>query len=228
MDRVFAVFGLGAFGRQCCETFMAKGASVIAVDNQASLIEKVKDDVTQAVRMDSTDEESLGELPLDDIQTAIVAIGDNIEASILTTALLKRKGVPYILARAISEIHMEVLRQIGADEVVNLEIDEGKRIAQRLVSPEIVERTILGETLSLAELKVPKVLAGKPLIKLDLRSRFRVGIVIIRRVQVAVDEIGNPTRTEQAIFPNAETVLEDQDILLVVGKNSDIEAFTEL
>jgi trk system potassium uptake protein len=228
MDRVFAVFGLGAFGRQLCETFMEKGATVIAVDNEATLIESVKDDVTQAIRIDSTDEESLGQLPLEDIQTAIVAIGDNIEASILTTALLKRKGIPYILSRAISEIHMQVLRQIGADEVVNLEIDEGKRIAQRLVSPEIVERTILGETLSLAELKAPKVLTGKPLIKLDLRSRFRVGIVIIRRVRISVDEVGNPTRKEQAIFPNAETVLEEEDVLLVVGKNADIEAFTEL
>jgi trk system potassium uptake protein TrkA len=207
---------------------MEKGAGVIAVDNQAVLIEKVKDTVTQAIRIDSTDEEALGQLPLEDIQTAIVAIGDNIEASILTTALLKHKGIPYILARAISEIHMQVLRQIGADEVVNLEIDEGKRIAQRLISPEIVERTILGETLSLAEMKTPKVLTGKPLSKLDLRSRFHVGIVIIRRVQLSVDEIGNPTRTEQAIFPNAETVLEEQDTLLVVGKNADIEAFTEL
>jgi len=228
MEKVFVVFGLGAFGRQLCETFMEKGASVIAVDNQAALIERVKDDVTQAIRIDSTDEESLAQLPLEDVQTAIVAIGDNIEASILTTALLKRKGIPYILSRAISEIHMEVLRQIGADEVVNLEIDEGKRIAQRLVSPEIVERTILGESLSLAEMKVPKILTGKPLIKLDLRGRFRVGIVIIRRVQVSVVEVAITKKTEQAIFPNAETVLEDQDILLVVGKNADIEAFTEL
>lgn len=228
MDKVFVVIGLGTFGRQLCATFMDRGAGVIAVDNQSSLIEKVKDEVTQAIRIDSTDEESLNQIPLEDVQTAIVAIGDNIEASILTTALLKKRGIPYILSRAISEIHMQVLRQIGADEVVNLEIDEGKRIAQRLVSPEIVERTILGESLSLAELKVPKVLTGKPLIKLDLRSRFRVSIVIIRRVRVSVDEIGNPTRTEQALFPNAETVLEEEDALLVVGKNADIEAFTEL
>lgn len=228
MDKVFAVFGLGAFGRQLCMTFMEKGASVIAIDNQGELIERIKDEVTHAIQIDSTDEEALDQVPLEDVETAIVAIGDNVEASILTTALLKRKGIPYILSRAISELHMQVLRQIGADEVVNLEIDEGRRIAQRLVAPEIIDRTSLGESLSLAELKAPKSLLGKPLIKLDLRSRHRVSIVVIRRTQLTVDEIGNPTRSEQAVFPTADTVLEEEDILLVVGKNDDIEEFTEL
>ncbi len=228
MDKVFAVFGLGAFGRQLCATFMEKGASVIAIDNQGELIERIKDEVTHAIQIDSTDEESLDQVPLEDVETAVVAIGDNVEASILTTALLKRKGIPYILSRAISELHMQVLRQIGADEVVNLEIDEGRRIAQRLVAPEIIDRTSLGESLSLAELKAPKGLLGKPLIKLDLRSRHRVSIVIIRRTQLTVDEIGNPTRSEQAVFPTADTVLEEEDILLVVGKTEDIEEFTEL
>ncbi|MGC9311785.1 MAG: potassium channel family protein [Sediminispirochaetaceae bacterium] len=228
MDKVFAVFGLGAFGRQLCATFMEKGASVIAIDNQGELIERIKDEVTHAIRIDSTDEESLDQVPLEDVETAIVAIGDNVEASILTTALLKRKGIPYILSRAISELHMQVLRQIGADEVVNLEIDEGRRIAQRLVAPEIIDRTSLGESLSLAELKAPKSLLGKPLIKLDLRSRHRISIVVIRRTQLTVDEIGNPTRSEQAVFPTADTVLEEEDILLVVGKTDDIEEFTEL
>lgn len=228
MEKVFAVFGLGTFGRQLCETFMEKGASVIAIDNQPGLIDKVKDDVTQAIQIDSTDEESLDQVPLEDVQTAIVAIGDNIEASILTTALLKQKGIPYILSRAISELHMQVLKQIGADEVVNLEIDEGKRIAQRLVAPEIIDRTNIGASMSLAEIQAPKSLTGKPLHKLELRSKFRIAVVIIRRVQLSVDEVGNPTRDEQAIFPTADTVLEDQDTLLVVGKSSDLEAFTEL
>lgn len=228
MDKVFAIFGLGAFGRQLCATFMEKGASVIAVDNQASVIERIKDEVTQAIRIDSTDEESLDQVPLEDVETAVVAIGDNVEASILTTALLKRKGIPFILARAISELHMQVLRQIGADEVVNLEIDEGRRIAQRLVAPEIIDRTGLGESLSLAELKTPKSLTGKPLAKLDLRGNYRVSIVIIRRTNMTVDEIGNPTRSEEAIFPTADTVLEEQDNLLLVGKTEDIEEFTEL
>jgi len=228
MDKVFAVFGLGAFGRQLCTTFMEKGATVIAIDNQTSLIEKIKDVVSQAIQIDSTDEEALEQVPLDDVETAIVAIGDNVEASILTTALLKRKGIPFILSRAISELHMQVLRQIGADEVVNLETDEGRRIGQRLISPEIIDRSSLGESLSLAELKAPKKFLGKPLTKLDLRGRYRIGIVIIRRIQLSVDEIGNPTRNEQVIFPSADTVLEDGDMLLVVGKTSDIEEFTEL
>jgi trk system potassium uptake protein len=228
MDKVFAVIGLGTFGRQLCATFIERGAAVIAIDNQADLIDKVKDDVTQAVRVDSTDEESLEQVPFDDVQTAIVAIGDNIEASILTTALLKRKGIPYILARAISELHSQVLRQVGADEVVNLEIDEGIKIAQRLATPNISDRFQIGSALSIVQLKPPKAIQGKPLLKLDLRKQHRVSIVAIYRTHHSVDDVGNPVNEESVLFPDPTTKLDEQDSVLVVGKNEDIDKFKEL
>lgn len=227
MDKVFAVIGLGTFGRQLCSTFIERGASVIAIDNQSELIDKVKDEVTQAIRVDSTDEESLEQVPFDDVQTAIVAIGENIEASILTTALLKRKGIPYILARAISELHSQVLRQVGADEVVNLEIDEGIKIAQRLSAREISDRFQIGSAMSLVEMKAPKALQNKRLLKLDLRNRYRISIVAIYRAKHSVDEVGNPVKEESVLFPEPATIIKEQDTILIVGKNEDIDKFKE-
>ncbi len=228
MEKVFAVIGLGTFGRQLCSTFIERGASVIAIDNQAELIDRVKDDVTQAIKVDSTDEESLEKVPFDDVQTAIVAIGENIEASILTTALLKRKGIQYILARAISELHSQVLRQVGADEVVNLEIDEGIKIAQRLATPDISERFQIGSALSLVEMKPPKAVQNKQLLKLDLRNKYRISVVAIYRTQHSVDDVGNPVKEETVLFADPTTVLSEQDTVLIVGKNEDIDKFKEL
>ena len=227
-EQVYVVIGLGTFGRQLCETFTERGFSVIAVDNRAELIERIKDSVTQALMIDATDENSLAQIPFDNVAVAIVAIGDNIEASILVTALLKRMGITHILARAVSDLHMQVLRQVGADEVVNLEIDEGKRIAQRLSSPEVLDRTRISETISLAELYVPEKIVGRRLDQLDLRQKYRVNVIAVKRTSYSVDEVGNPRKTEEVLFPTPATALEERDVLIVVGKNEAIEEFKEL
>lgn len=226
-EKVFAVIGLGTFGRKVCEVLVEKGGKVLAIDVNADLIERVKDTVTQAVLLDSTDEEALGRVPFEDVAVAIVAIGDNIESSIITTALLKKVGIPYIVARAISDIHQQVLKQVGADEVINIEIEEGQRIAQRLISPEVLDRISITESISVAELYVPKVFVGESLQKLDLRKKLRVNIVSIRRIVLSVDEEGNPVKNEDVVFPDANEALQESDLLLVVGKNEDIDAFKQ-
>ena len=226
-EKVFAVIGLGAFGRKVCEIITERGGRVIAIDNDAALIERTKDTVTQAILLDATDADSLTNAPLDDVDVAVVAIGDNIASSILTTALLKRVGVPYILARAISDLHEQVLKQIGADEIVNIEIDEGIRIGSKLMSPEVLDRIPVTQTVSVAELYPPKSFIGKDLAKLDLRGKFNINIVAVTRISLSIDETGNPVRNEQVLFPSGEDVLEDTDILLIVGKNEDIDALRE-
>jgi trk system potassium uptake protein TrkA len=226
-EKVFAVIGLGGFGRQVCEIITERGGRVIAIDNDASLIDKIKETATQAILLDSTDVDSLTNAPLDDVDVAVVAIGDNIAASILTTALLKRVGVSFILARAISELHEQVLKQIGADEIVNIEIDEGIRIGTKLMSPEILDRVPVTPTVSIAELYPPKSFIGKELAGLDLRGKFNINVVAITRVSLSIDESGNPVRSEQVLFPSGKDILEDTDILLIVGKNEDIDVLRE-
>lgn len=227
-EKVFAVIGLGTFGLKVCEDLASKGGKVIAIDNHPELIEKVKNTVTQSILLDSTDEGAMSQIPFADVSIAVVAIGEHVEASILTTAILKRLGIPYIIARAISDIHNQILRQVGADEVINIEIEEGQRLAQRLISPEILDNISLTENISVSEIYVPTDFKGKALSKLDLRKKMNVNIVAILRTTLTVDEEGNPVKTDSAVFPDAEEILQDSDILLVVGKNEDLDVFRSL
>ena len=228
MNKTFAVIGLGTFGSQVCHVLSEKGASVVAIDHDPALVDRIKQTVTQAVLVDATDPEAITNAPLEDVDVAVVAIGDNIEASVLTTALLKQLAVPYVVARAVSSLHQEVLRRVGADEIVNLEIDEGTRVANRLIAPDVLDEFPISSEISLAELYVPSILVNATLAELDLRTRYHITVVSIRRVEAGVDELGNPSRRETIVFPGPGDTLIAEDTILVVGKNEDIEAFRTL
>ncbi len=223
-SKVFAVIGLGAFGEKLCRVLSEKGGQVIAIDHDPETIERMKNTVTTAVHINATDEAALMKAPLDDVDTAVVAIGDDIEASILATALLKKRNIPYILARAVSDIHQTVLRQVGANEVINLEIDEGARIGLRLISPEVFDTIPLSKTVSFAEIQLPDLFHNQKIAAISLPEKFRLTIAAIRRSQQRIDDVGNPEQVEELIIPAADTMLKENDILLVVGKNEDIEA----
>ena len=225
MDKVFAVIGLGSFGRQLCSTLMEKGGKVIAIDNNPDLVDMITDNVTSAVLLDSTDERALSGASISEVDYAIVAIGDNIEASILTTAILKQLSVPYVVSRAVSEMHYKVLKKVGADEVLNLEVDEGIRVASRLIAPEVLDRIPISADISIAELFLPKELKGKKADDLQLKKKFNLSLVMIERTVTDLDEEGNPSKKETVIQPEENKVLEENDVLVVVGKNSDIDEF---
>jgi trk system potassium uptake protein TrkA len=227
-EKVFAVFGLGAFGMEVCRGLIEKGGKVIAFDHRPQPIEKIKDLVTQVMVLDSTDEDALRSAPLENVDVAIVAIGDDVEASILTTALLKNIGVPYIVARAVTDIHMRVLRQIGANDVINLEIEEGRRVASRLMTAEVLETIPVTQDYSIVELYVPETMVGKSLERLNLRREYLVNVIAIERFKTTVDEEGNPVKEERVILPLKDDVLLSNDILIVVGRNSDLDAFREV
>jgi trk system potassium uptake protein TrkA len=220
-ERVVAVFGLGTFGQEVCRYLSRNGARVIAVDNDARLVERIKDEVRQAVLLDSTDEEALKSAPLEDVDAAVVAIGENIEASILTTALLKQVGVPRIVARATNELQQKVLRTIGADQVVNPEIEEARRLASRLLSQDVLDAIPISEDFSIAEVFVPEVVVGESLAA--IRERYDVNVMALKRVRTSVDDTGNPVRTETVSLPRDNEVLQDGDIVLVVGRNANVE-----
>ncbi len=226
-DKVFAVFGLGTFGYEVCSSLAEKGGKVIAVDNNSDKIERVKNIVTQAILIDSTDEESLNNAPIENIDVAVVGMGDDIEASILTTAILKKLGIPFIISRAISDIHARVLKQVGATEVVNIEIEEGKRVASRLLSPEIIDKMYIGQNQILAEVITPKRFMGKTLQELDLRRKSNVNVISIKRLETDVDEMGNPVEEEVVTVPSPSTELRDNDILVVAGPEKDVKKLKE-
>jgi trk system potassium uptake protein TrkA len=226
-EKTFAVFGLGTFGFEVCRVLSEKGGRVIAVDVNPSLIEKVKEIATQAVLIDSTDEDSLRGAPLENVDVGIVAIGDDMEASILTTAILKNRGIPYIISRAISDIHAQVLRQVGATEVLFIEIEEGRRLATRLISPDVLDRIPISKNQTLAEVIVPEAFVGKTLQKLDLLNKLNITIISVKRMSTKIDDMGNPQKEELIIQPIPATALDEGDILVVIGKDEDINRLKE-
>jgi trk system potassium uptake protein TrkA len=226
-DKTFAVFGLGTFGFEVCRVLSEKGGKVIAVDVNSGLVEKAKEIVTQAVLIDSTDEDSLKNAPLDNVDVGIVAIGDDMQASILTTAILKNRGIPYIIARAISDIHAQVLRQVGATEILFIEIEEGRRLAIKLISPDVLDRIPISKNQTLAEVAVPVGFVKKTLGKLDLLKKLGITVISVKRISTKIDDMGNPEKEELVIQPASTTVLEDADVLVVLGKDEDINRLKE-
>ncbi|MBN2601566.1 MAG: TrkA family potassium uptake protein [Candidatus Marinimicrobia bacterium] len=227
-EKVFGVFGLGTFGLEVCRVISEKGGKVIAVDFQTDLIEKVKNMVTQAVLIDSTDEQSLKNAPIEDIDVAVVGIGQNIESSILTTAVLRNLGVPYIISRAISDIHGQVLKQVGATEVINIEIEEGKRIASKLISPDIIDKVYIGQNQILAEVMCPKSMVGKSIMMLDLRKKLDINIISIKHTSTKIDDMGNPVVESNVDFPAPSTIIQKDDILVVVGREKDVDKLKDI
>ncbi|RAL21244.1 potassium uptake system protein [Lujinxingia litoralis] len=212
----FAVVGLGQFGMSVARNLAHQGESVMAIDLDPELVENASQDVDVAIRADATDERTLQELQLDTMSCVVVAIGaHSIEASVLTTALLKQVGVPRIVARAMSDLHARVLRAIGADEVVNPEEEMGRRLAARLSQPSILEQVELGDS-NLAEVEAPEVFVGKTLAELDIRNRYAVSIMAIQRGDHV---IANPMGGES---------LKSGDVLVVVGSVNSIRNLAAL
>lgn len=229
MKRAFAVIGLGAFGRSICSELARRSMRVIAMDNQSELVEAVAEQVDQTLLLDATDPDALDDAPLEGVETAIVAIGDNIEGSILTTALLKgRLQVPMVIARAVSPLHEEVLRKVGADRVVNLEIEQGRELAEELVTPDALRRLTVADDISVAELYVPKAIVDTPLEQLALREKYRINVLLIRRTTTEVDDYGNTQTKQIAHFPQPSTKLKENDVMVVVGRDHDIDRLRNL
>lgn len=227
-NKVFAVFGLGSFGQTVTDVLVSGGGEVMVIDSDADMIELYKNKATSSLLLDTTDEKAMAKAPLEDIDIAIIAV-NNMETSIITTALLRKRGVPYLLCRALSSIHAQVLRQIGANEVINLQEDGGKRIANRLISPEILNNIAITDEYSLAQFYVPPAFIEKTVADLELK-KFNLRLVGIKRTDISVDSIGNPVRKETLIFyqPGIDDVLVDGDILVMIGKNRNFDSFREL
>lgn len=225
MKKTFAVVGLGMFGRKVCEVLSSKGGEVIAIDNTAGQVNKVKEFVTQAILLDSTDEESLEEAPFDQVDVAIVAIGDNIEASILTTTLLKQMGVPYIVSRAVNKTHFQVLKQVGADEVINIEEDQGTRTALNLIAPSVMEKVRLSRNIVVSEMHLPLKYINFKLSDLELKARFQIALAGLRRNNLSIDSEGGSLRSEEFILPETNQELQEGDVLILLGEEKNIEAF---
>ncbi len=223
----YAVIGLGKFGYKVAVTLAERGGEVIAIDSDQRKVEEIKDLVAQAVCLDSTDEAAMKAIGISEVDVAVVAIGDDREASILTTGMLKRIGVGKIIARATSDLHAQILELIGAHKVISIEDQMGEQLARSIIAPDILEHITLGSGHSLAEIIPRREFVGKSLREINLRAKYGVHVVAIRRKIPAIDEHGeNKFEIEVRDFPGPDDVIEENDILVVVGDDKSIESLT--
>lgn len=213
MKKEFVVIGLGRFGGSIVNELVELDADVMAIDISPDRVEEFAQIATTAVAADTTDESALRSLGIRNFEHVVVAIGENIQASILTTLILKEIGVKRITVKAQNDYHAKVLRKIGADQVVHPERDMGKRIANNLVSNNILDYLELSDEYSIAEIRANEKLAGYTLIDLDIRAKYGVNIVAIKRdAQILVS-------------PQAIEEIQLNDILIVIGSDLDIHRF---
>lgn len=221
MER-FAVIGLGRFGARLATSLADAGAEVIAVDRNRELVEDLKDRVTLAVCLDSTDENALRSQGIDKVDIAIVGIGDAFEESVLTTVILKQIGVPRVISRATTVVRAQILSRIGADDTVNPEQEAAERWADRLLAPSVLERTVLADGYSLAQVESPPSFHGRSLAELAVGTRFKVLVVAIRR---RLGEEGQQGREIVLSAPGPNSVVQPSDVLVVIGNDDAIRSF---
>jgi len=212
----FAVIGLGRFGMSVARTLYELGYDVLAIDKDEELVNSVADYTTHAVQGDATEEGVLQSLGLKNFDFVVVGMGGNIEASILVTMMVKELGVKYVVAKAQNDIHAHALYKLGADKVVFPERDMGIRVAHNLVSTNIMDYIELSPNYSLIEIKVLPTWIGKSLKELDLRTKYGINVIAIKRG----DAIN--------VTPRAEDVLTKGDVLIVVGAAEDINRLEAL
>jgi len=208
----YIVIGLGRFGRSVAVNLMGLGHEVLAVDSNEDNVEHIAPFVTQAVQADATDEDTLRELGVSDFDAAIVCIGANSRDSILVTVLCKEAGVPQVIVKAEDELHAKILRKVGADRVVFPEQDMGQRVARSLDSPGILDVMELAADYRIAEVIAPSAWWGKTLVDIHVRRNYGLAIIGIRRGR------------EFIASPGADARLHEGDVLLVLGKQGDIDA----
>ncbi len=217
----FAVIGLGRFGKKLAIALSMSGAEVIAIDRERSVIDQISDQVSLAVRLDSTDEEALKAQGVNKADVAIISIGQGgsaFESAVLTVVNLKSMGVQKIYARAQNMVGGQVLSAVGATEVIFPEIESAQRWAYKLIAPHISEKIDFAPGYSLASVKAPQSFHKKTVMDLQLRQKYNINLVAVKRAEANMDK-----KNKDIInVPMPNTVVYAGDVLMVAGSEQDL------
>lgn len=207
----FVVIGVGEFGSNVAKTLANSGATVMAVDKDEKRLEKIANNVTHSICADVTDPEAMKQLGIRNYDGAIVGIGHDLESNVLITMQLKEMNVPFIMVKAAAEIEGRILSKVGADKVIFPDREMGIRIGNDIMNGNYFEAIELSEEYSIVDLPVPENWVGKTLQEAKIRSRYGVNVIGIRG------------REDVDINPDADRRFVEEDILIVLGHNSDIQ-----
>jgi len=227
-----AVIGLGRFGMALARRMSTHGAEVIAIDSDATAVNEVKDDVTFAVCLDSTDEAALRSQEVDRVDICVVSIGENFEAALLTTVICKMKlEISQVICRAQTAFHSQIFRQIGADEVVQPEQTAGDMLGRRLAHPQLSDYVKLGEGFNIVEMVPPQSFIGRTIQEIELRKHWGVNLIAIRRPRqdpsvLAESEVSDVT-TRLIAVPRPDDKIEQSDLLVIAGSEEALAKLAE-
>jgi len=213
VKKQIVVIGLGRFGFSVASCLAELGQDVLAIDEDEAQVKKAAAVVTHAIQADATEIETLRSLGVQNFDVGIVAIGANVQANIMAALLLKELGLPYVVAKAVNELQAKVLAKIGVDRVVFPEREMGRRVAHNLLSPDLMDYMELAKDYRLEELTAPASFHGKTLRELNLRSRWGITVLLLKRA----GEGG------MLVSPDGDTQIFPGDTMVVFGKEEDLK-----
>ncbi len=224
----FLVIGLGRFGMSLAETLYAEGAEVIAVDERADKVEEIKERVSHAVQLDGMDGEALKSVGANDVDAAIIAIGENLEASVVTTVILRELGLSEIIVRAYTEREKRILHLVGASRVIFIEQEMGRRLGKTYSGNAILDYIELTPTHSIVQWEVPKNLIDVSLGELNVTEKWGLNLFAIKKADGASKNFAWRKEQDRLIFnPDDAYCIEEGDVLILVGKNKELTRFTD-
>lgn len=219
MKKQFAVIGLGRFGYSIAKTLTELGCEVIAVDKDEERVKKISEFVEQALQLEAMDEKSLKSIGIQNVDVAIVSIGEDIEASTLVVMILKEMGIKHIIAKAVTRLHGKVLENLGVTRVVYPEKEMAVKVAHTLIKPNIIEQLDLSQEYSIVELPAPEKFVNKTLNDIQLRTKHGVNLIAIKRKAVE----NNEKKEVWNVNPMADDVIQKDDILVLIGSNEALD-----
>lgn len=220
--RSFAVIGLGRFGSAMAHTLMELGQDVIGVDSDEDRVRQLAEVVSQAAQIDATDLRALKEVGVHDVDVAVISIGENIEASLLVVMQVMELGVNEVIAKAVTPLHGRILQKLGVKRVIYPERDMAIRVAHSLVVPNSLDYIELSRDFSIVEIPAPKEFVGQSLKQLELRPRYGLTLIAVKRRS---DDRGGEVTN---IAPLAEEVIEEGDVLSLLGANERLAQLSAL
>ena len=220
--QLFGVIGLGRFGSAMAMTLTELGHDVIGVDAAESRVQQLADVITHSLQIEATDEKALRAAGIQDVDVAVVSIGENIESSLLVVMQLRELGVLTIVAKAVTPLHGRILEKLGVSRVIFPEREMAIRIAQVLVMPNVIDYIELSRDFSIVEIPAPEAFVGRTLKQLELRPRLGLTLIAIKRQSDGTDAIATN------IAPAADETIQAGDVLALLGSNERLNQLDQL
>lgn len=213
--KTIGIIGLGRFGGTLAKQVAALGHEVVGIDIEETLVQKLAPYLTHSIVGDFSDEYTIRQLNLQELDVVVIAIGDNLKAKLLSAMVLKELHTPYIVAKASTTMESKLLERVGADLIIFPEMDMAERVAQMLTRENIVDYFQLSQDIGLVEMGIPQFMVGHTLVELDIRKHYNVNIVAVKRDKNVIAP------------PNPNNPLQDDDMLIVIGRNEDITKLSQ-